>query len=108
MAHAETHEIKNPGSYAVSGGFKTMLMAFAAIGVVAFGAALMTDPSRAWAAFVQNHFYYMSIALIGLFFASIQWLTGAMWSAPVRRIFESFTGYLPMAVVTVAADTNLT
>ena len=102
MAHAETHEIKNPGSYAVSGGFKTMLMVFAAIGLVAFGSALTSDPARAWAAFVQNHFFYMSIALIGLFFASIQWLTGAMWSAPVRRIFESFTSYLPVVLITGA------
>jgi hypothetical protein len=41
----------------------------------------------------------MSLALGGLFFAAIQFLTGAMWSAPIRRVAESFTSYLPIVVV---------
>jgi hypothetical protein len=40
------------------------------------------------------------LALGGLFFAAIQWLTGAMWSAPLRRVAESFTSYLPVVALT--------
>jgi hypothetical protein len=44
----------------------------------------------------------MSLALGGLFFAALQWITAAMWSAPVRRVAESFTSYLPFIFLTFA------
>jgi hypothetical protein len=69
------------------------------IGVAAFALGLQQDPARAWSSFLLNHFYFMSLALGGLFIAALQWLTSAMWSAPVRRISESFTAYLPVALV---------
>jgi hypothetical protein len=94
--------IKNPGTFQASGGLKTLLFIFTGIGVAAFAAGLKMSPERAWASFVQNHFYFMSLALGGLFFAAIQWITGAMWSAPVRRLSESFTSYLPFVLVTFA------
>jgi len=100
MAHVTT--IKNPGNFEVSSGVKTLLMVFAGIGVAAFAAGLKVSPDRAWATFVQNHFYFMSLGLGGAFFAAIQWITGAMWSAPVRRISESFTAYLPFVFVSFA------
>jgi len=78
------------------------LIVFSVIGLVAFGAGLATDHKRAWFSFVVNHFYFMCLALGGIFFAAVQWLTGAMWSAPVRRIGESFTAYLPVALVAPA------
>jgi hypothetical protein len=101
MAHAEHATIPNPGSYEVSSGAKTGFAALAAIGVATFIFGLMTDPHRAWAAFVHEHFYFMCLGLGGAFFAAIQWLTGAMWSAPIRRLSEAFTAYLPFALVTV-------
>jgi hypothetical protein len=64
--------------------------------VVTFFAGLKVSPDRMWASFVHNHFYFMSLGLGGLFFAALQWLTGAMWSAPIRRLSESFTAYLPI------------
>lgn len=102
MATGHTLEVKNPGPHPVSGAMRLLWIAFAAIGTLAFVAGLKMDPSRAWAAFVQGHFYFMSLALGGIFFASIQWVTGAMWSAPVRRIMESFTAYLPFVLVSFA------
>jgi hypothetical protein len=101
MAHG-THPdetIKNPGNFEVSGGVKSLFIIFAAIGVATFAFGVTQDPHRAWASFLVNHFYFMSLGLGGLFIAAIQWLTSAMWSAPVRRISESFTAYLPVAVI---------
>jgi hypothetical protein len=98
MEHAKP--IKNPGNFEISSGLRTLLMALVAVGAVTFLASLKFDPTRGWASFVMNHFYFMSIALGGLFFATIQWITGAMWSAPVRRLGESLTAYLPVVIVT--------
>ena len=95
-------QIKNPGPIQVSSGVMQVLIVMTIVGMVVFGIGLGADSKRAWAAFIQNHFYFMSLALGGLFFAAIQFLTGAMWSAPVRRVAESFTSYLPVVVISFA------
>jgi hypothetical protein len=100
-AHAEHAAIPDPGSYEFSGASKALFGILALLGVGCFAFGLSSDPHRAWAAFIQNHFYFMSLGVGGAFFAALQWLTGAMWSAPIRRISESFTSYLPFALVSV-------
>ena len=92
--------IKNPGTFEISSGVKTVLALFVAIGLITFGVGLKLDPQRTWVSFVLNHFYFMSLAIGSLFFAAIQWVTGAMWSAPIRRLSEAFTAYLPVVLVT--------
>jgi hypothetical protein len=98
-AHGETKAVKNPGSFATPATVKTVLLVLAVLGFATFGAGLVLEKKRAWFSFLQGHFYFMTLALGGLFFAAIQWLTGAMWSTPVRRVAESFTSYLPFALV---------
>ena len=95
-------KIQNPGTFQVPSAVKAAFLVLAAIGVATFAFGLSSDPTRAWASFIQNHFYFMCLGVGGVFFASIQWLTGAMWSAPVRRVSESFTAYLPFALITMA------
>jgi hypothetical protein len=101
MASNHSHaEIRNPGTFETPGNIKGILIVFVLIGAAAFAGGLATDAKRTWASFLINHFYFMSLALGGAFFAAIQWLTGAMWSAPLRRVSEAFTSYLPFVVVT--------
>lgn len=87
--------IKNPGSYQIPSGLKSVLSVLALVGVITFVIGFSTDAKRMWPSFLQNHFFFMSLALGGMFFAALQWMTGAMWSAPVRRLAESFTAFLP-------------
>lgn len=100
-SHAHgAQQIRNPGPFVAPGSLTGVFGFLTLIGIICFLVGLKVDSTRAWASFLQNHFYFMSLALGGLFFASIQWLTGAMWSAPLRRVAESFTGYLPVALLT--------
>lgn len=99
MGHASATEIRNPGPYQIPGGLKVLFMVFAAVGVATFAGGMMTDQKRMWIGFLHNHWFFMSLALGGAFFAAIQFATGAMWSAPIRRIAEAFTSYLPVAFV---------
>ncbi len=99
MAHGHAAEIRNPGTFETPSSLKSTLIVLSAVGVGTFAAGLATDPKHTWISFLQNHFYFMSLAIGGLFFAAVQWLTSAMWSAPIRRISESFTAYLPIAVL---------
>lgn len=96
--HATT--IKNPGSFETSSQVKSLFVVFILLGLVAFGVSLSHDPQRAWTSFLINHFYFLSLGLGGLFFAALQWMTGSMWSAPIRRLSESFTAYLPFVLIT--------
>ncbi|MFZ9595571.1 MAG: molybdopterin oxidoreductase [Bdellovibrionia bacterium] len=93
-------EMKNPGPWIIPSGLKKVLIAFVILGGVTFLAGLKVDPVRTWASFVHNHFYFLSLGLGGLFFASIQWITGSMWSAPLRRLAEALTSYLPVVFLT--------
>ena len=97
--HDHHGTIQNPGTFEISGGLKGFFVLCVVIGIGTFIAGLSVDPTRTWASFLLSHFYFMSLALGGLFIAAVQWLTGAMWSAPVRRISESFTAYLPLALL---------
>jgi hypothetical protein len=93
-------EIRNPGPWPVSAGMQGFFAILAVVGFGTFFATMGTNPDRAWSSFLLNHFYFLSLALGGLFFAGIQWITSAMWSAPVRRISEAFTAYLPAVIFT--------
>ncbi len=96
---SQEHSLKNPGPLVVSSGLKTTLMLFALVGLGAFVGGLFLDSKRTWFSFIHNHFYFMSLSLGGLFFAALQWLTGAMWSATVRRVSEAFAAYLPISLL---------
>ena len=58
---------------------------------------------RTWYAYILNYFFFVSLAIGGLFFAAVQWLTNSMWSAPMRRVAESFTAFLPVALLLFVA-----
>jgi len=92
-------DIKNPGPFKVSSGKTNLFIAMAVIGLAVLVGGVMVDAKRGWASVLLNHFFFLSLALGGLFIAAIQWLTGAMWSAPIRRISESFTAYLPIVLL---------
>ncbi len=93
--------IKNPGKFQMSSSITLVTGLMAVVGLGAFLVQLSTDPHRAWSSFVLNHFYFLTLGLGGIVFAAIQWLTNAMWSAPIRRILEAFSGYLPFVVLTM-------
>lgn len=98
MAHGK---LKSPGKFELPSGTRGVLILMVVGGISTTLMGFKVDPTRQWAAFVQNHFYFMSLALGGLFFAAIQWITGSMWSATTRRLAESFASYLPVALGTL-------
>lgn len=92
-------EVKKPIPFEPSLKLKSILSAMIFVGVIAFIICLMTKPERAWQAYLVGLFYFLSLGAVGLFYVAIQFLTKAGWSVLVRRIFESFTAYLPVAAI---------
>ena len=74
--------------------FKTLYSVFMFLGLMGFVFTLISDPQRAWSAYLVSFFYFVSLALGGAFFTSIQHLTKAGWSVGIRRIPEAFMVFL--------------
>ncbi|MGE5177341.1 MAG: hypothetical protein ACM3JJ_13335 [Hyphomicrobiales bacterium] len=96
-AHAAGHVSAAPLS--VPTGLRAMFGLLIAIGATTFLIGLNADPTRAYAAYLLGYVYFLFVALSGTLFTSIQYLTGATWSVVVRRVAESFTSYLPVALL---------
>jgi len=68
-------------------------------GVVSFFIGLKEDSHRAWANYLLNNFYFLSLAMGGTFFFVIQYISQSGWSAAFRRVSEAMMAYLPFAGV---------
>jgi hypothetical protein len=62
----------------------------------ATGHHAITWVNRLFANLWLNNVYFTGIALIGLFFAAVQYVAYAGWSVPFVRILQSLTAYLPL------------
>ncbi|GAB5466319.1 MAG: membrane protein [Candidatus Kapaibacteriales bacterium] len=69
------------------------------IGLVLSGLALFLDPERAAFASTLIFMLVLSIGLGSMFFVALEYMTGAVWSVPFRRIAEVFSGLLYIAPI---------
>ncbi|MBC7397559.1 MAG: molybdopterin oxidoreductase, partial [Bdellovibrionales bacterium] len=99
QAHSAEQSLYNPGTLKASGTMTGVFGAFIAIGLISFFAMYGADHAHAWSAVLRAHFYFITISLGAMFFIVIQWITTSMWSAPVRRIAEGFTAYIPFILI---------
>ena len=72
-------------------------------GAVAAAVGVAADPQRTWPNLLLNGFYLIALALAGMLFISFQYLSGAAWSANLRRIPEAARPPTPMVRI-VAPD----
>lgn len=86
-------------TFAPSSRNQTVALILMAVGAVAAAYSVFADPKRAWPSLLLNGFYFASLALSAMFFISTQRLTGARWSASLRRIPEAFMAALPYGAV---------
>ena len=74
-----------------------------AAGAIAAIAGVAVSPERAWPNLLLNGFYAMTLALGGMVFIAIQYLSGATWSANLRRVPEALMAALPAASILMLA-----
>ncbi|MGQ8337634.1 hypothetical protein ACUNWD_13885 [Sunxiuqinia sp. A32] len=78
---------------------KQIAIGLIVVGVVSLAVGFITDPVRAWANYLLNNFYFVSIAIGAAFFVGIQYISQAGWSAAFKRIPEAMAAYIPFAAV---------
>lgn len=69
---------------------------FCFAGAFALAVLFALDPLRAWMNTLVDGFYFLGMALCGVFFVSLQFVTGARWAESIRRVPEAFGGFLPV------------
>jgi len=78
-------------------------LAFIFLGAVAVGFGMYASPERAWMNLLLDGFYLLSLAVSAMFFLASQLVTGARWSASIRRVSEALALLLlPAAAVMLA------
>jgi len=95
-----TQTLENPGRLEKAGALPVIFGVFVAIGLISFFMLYSEDHTHAWSAILRGHFYFLTITMGAMFFIAISWITTAMWSAPVRRLAEGFTAYVPVLIIT--------
>lgn len=86
----------NAKSFSTSLSVNAITLGLVVAAVVAAIYGFRTSPERFWPCLLLNGFYVVSLALSGMFFISTQRLTGARWSASLRRVPEAFMMALPV------------
>lgn len=69
-------------------------MVMMAIGVVTVGISFATHYEQTWSNIMHSNFYFMAIALGGLFFYAVQYAASVSWSVSVIRIPQAMSQYL--------------
>lgn len=57
------------------------------------------DPAHFYLNYLTAYFFWLTIALGGLFFVMLHHLTGAQWSIVLRKISESIAGTIPILTI---------
>jgi hypothetical protein len=70
-----------------------------AVGILTAGIGLASTPQRTWPDLLLNGYYTIAIALGGMVFVALHYLSGAAWSATIRRVPEALMAVMPVAAV---------
>ncbi len=73
------------------------------VGVVSAIYGVIASPGRTWPNLLLNGFYITSVGVAALFFLATQRVTGARWSASLRRVPEAYAAVLPVAALMIVA-----
>jgi hypothetical protein len=87
----------------VSSTLKMVMAAFVIIGAASLFFLLSKDSKQAWTTFQVNVLYWLMLSAASSGFAAVFQICAAEWSRPIRRIFESASGYLTFAVFPMLA-----
>ena len=87
---------------------KNFSMALMAIGLIALTYGFWTDAHRAWPSLLFNNYFFIGIAIFGVFFVALQYVAEAGWSIVLKRVPEAIMAALPvfsaiMLLIMVAA-----
>lgn len=80
---------------------RTTGILLAAIGVIIYAVNFIVNKERAAFDYLWLYMFLTSIGLGGLLLIALEYLVGATWSVPFRRVCEWLTGIIPLLIIMV-------
>lgn len=90
-------QVIDPGPWKIPNKVTITFLILAAVGAALWAVSMMTNPLRAWSAYLTNFLFVYFLAISGVLFTAVQYMTSANWSPALRRIPEGLTSFLPYA-----------
>lgn len=84
--------------YKLNKDLKKYLIYIVIVGSLISLLSLFHTPVRFWVNFLINNFYFICMALSGLFFLVLQNITGSSWMRTYQRVPEAMTKFLPFSL----------
>jgi hypothetical protein len=81
----------------VSRNFKLITLILAAVGAGTFIFGLLSDPKLTWANWLVVNYYFLSLAVGGVFFFVIQNISQSGWASAFTRISEAMMSYIALS-----------
>ena len=91
------------GSTFITNRGQKLLLALIALGALGFATGLYFDAARTWASFLQNAFFFLTLALGAFVFVAINRVANAGWDTAIRRVPEAMMSYLPLGSLAMLA-----
>lgn len=85
--------------FKVSTSFRIIAGICILIGIGGFVYGFLNEPHRTWANFLLNNYIFFSLAMGGVFFFVIQYISQSGWSVGFKRIPEAFMSFLPYSAI---------
>ena len=85
--------------FAIGRASRFLATALVGAGAIAAAIGIAFDPQRTWPELLLNGFCLTSVALGGMVFISLQYLSGAAWCAGIRRVPEAIMAAVPVSAV---------
>ena len=79
--------------------FRLVTLILICLGVVTFIAGLLTDPGSTWANYLLVNYYFLSVAMGGLFFLVIQNISQSGWASAFQKVPEAMMLYIPVVAI---------
>ena len=95
--------LQPPGTMNVTAKHKTIFAVLMFLGAAAFVVTLINNPERAWHGYLTSFFYFLTLAIGGLFFTAINHMVKSGWHVTIRRFGEAMAAFLPVTAVAVLA-----
>jgi hypothetical protein len=81
----------------ISRNFRIITLVLMAIGVITFIFGLLSDPKTTWANYLVVNYYFLSLAIGGVFFFVLQSISQSGWASAFQRVSEAMMSYIPFA-----------
>ena len=83
----------------ISKKFNYLTFILMGIGLVTIIVGFFINPTKTWANYLMNNYYFLSLAIGATFFAALQYITQAGWSSAFIRIPQAMSNVIPVIAV---------